>query len=267
MANIRVFWAQFYRTLSSASRVPVVTADTLLVNSYNVIAINKPYGIASHDNPGIGYNCHSIYRELNLDDDSQPVYLSHVLDRNCTGILIGSKAITVGIPKAIKGTIDIPIVEDKTLKRVKLKMQDEGASKQEIAYKYGGRVRLASTNYKVLSKSEIGCALIEFETKTYYKKQIRVHAADALGCPVLGDHQYSSKKIGHNQVVSPKIGQALNLIGGNTNTLKMHLHLRKVTISKWPASGKVINLAIVASPSYEFMQTLEMLQLKSPKIS
>ncbi|RDD46527.1 RNA pseudouridylate synthase domain-containing protein 4, partial [Trichoplax sp. H2] len=223
MANIRVFWAQFYRTLSSASRVPVVTADTLLVNSYNVIAINKPYGIASHDNPGIGYNCHSIYRELNLDDDSQPVYPSHVLDRNCTGILIGSKdkevseriqksfingkiyqrywAITVGIPKAIKGTIDIPIVEDKTLKRVKLKLQDEGASKQEIAYKYGGRVRLASTNYKVLSKSEIGCALIEFETKTYYKKQIRVHAADALGCPVLGDHQYSSKKIGRNQGV------------------------------------------------------------------
>lgn len=45
----------------------------------------------------------------------------------------------------------------------------------------------------------------------------------------------------------------------------MHLHLRAVTISKWPANGKVLNLAIVAPLPEEFKQTLRSLQLDIPK--
>ena len=47
--------------------------------------------------------------------------------------------------------------------------------------------------------------------------------------------------------------------------LKMHLHLRAVTLSKWPADGKVLNLAIVAPLPEEFQQTLRLLQLDIPK--
>lgn len=46
----------------------------------------------------------------------------------------------------------------------------------------------------------MGCAFVEFETKSFYKKQIRVHAADALKCPILGDHKHSHVRTSSYQV-------------------------------------------------------------------
>lgn len=36
------------------------------------------------------------------------------------------------------------------------------------------------------------CSLLQIEPVTGHKQQIRVHMADGLRCPILGDHKFSS---------------------------------------------------------------------------
>ena len=58
----------------------------------------------------------------------------------------------------------------------------------------GTTSRLAVTRYKVLAQNGTICSLLETQPETGYKHQIRVHLAQGLGTPVLGDHKYSSDK-------------------------------------------------------------------------
>lgn len=54
--------------------------------------------------------------------------------------------------------------------------------------------KMAYTSYKMLAQNRNTCSLLELLPETGYKHQLRVHLAEGLGTPVLGDHKYSSEK-------------------------------------------------------------------------
>ena len=58
----------------------------------------------------------------------------------------------------------------------------------------------AKTKFKVLDINQSTCALLQLEPVTGLKQQIRVHAAEGLKCPILGDHKFSS------DVRQPQVG-------------------------------------------------------------
>lgn len=50
----------------------------------------------------------------------------------------------------------------------------------------------AVTRFQVLDTNKTTCALLQLEPLTGLKQQIRVHVAEGLKCPILGDHKFSS---------------------------------------------------------------------------
>lgn len=50
----------------------------------------------------------------------------------------------------------------------------------------------AKTRFEVLDANKTTCALLQLEPITGLKHQIRVHLAEGLKCPILGDHKFSS---------------------------------------------------------------------------
>ena len=50
----------------------------------------------------------------------------------------------------------------------------------------------AVTRFQVLDTNKTTCSLLQLEPLTGLKQQIRVHVAEGLKCPILGDHKFSS---------------------------------------------------------------------------
>lgn len=50
----------------------------------------------------------------------------------------------------------------------------------------------ATTKFKILDTNMATCSLLQLEPITGLKQQIRVHVAEGLKCPILGDHKFSS---------------------------------------------------------------------------
>ena len=55
-------------------------------------------------------------------------------------------------------------------------------------------MKAAHTSFKVIANNKDTCVLLQLHPMTGYKHQLRVHLAEGLGTPILGDHKYSSAK-------------------------------------------------------------------------
>ena len=64
--------------------------------------------------------------------------------------------------------------------------------------------KTAKTKFKILDTNQATCALLQLEPVTGLKQQIRVHTAEGLKCPILGDHKFSSD-IRQPQVYQPSV--------------------------------------------------------------
>lgn len=67
-----------------------------------------------------------------------------------------------------------------------------------------GGIQLAWTDYTVLSKSS-HCSLLEVKPLTGFKHQIRVHLADGLLCPVLGDYKFAGPLFRKSEPLNKKM--------------------------------------------------------------
>ena len=153
------------------------------------LIINKESGIEVDD---------SLIDTIKKDyPNIKELFLVHRLDKYTSGILILAKdnntktyfenafknreinkvyhAIVEGVPKNIKGTIDIQIAKD-----------TKNPNKR-IAVKKGGEI--AITHYKLLKKFKLH-SLLELKPITGRTHQIRVHLS-YLGNPIIGDKIYS----------------------------------------------------------------------------
>jgi RluA family pseudouridine synthase len=184
-----------------------------------MLVLDKPSGIAvhvtGHDKVALDQSFHHLQFGLPKKPE-----LAHRLDRGTSGCLVLGRhrqaliklgklfeqqkiektylAIVIGAPAEQSGVIDRAILKSGVGSKWKMSLDDAGQS--------------AVTEYRVL-KSNGTLSLVEFRPRTGRTHQIRLHAAFALGCPVVGDPFYA-----------PEVGE------WSASAQPMMLHAQRVSI-------------------------------------
>jgi len=175
--------------------------NSILFEDDNILAINKPSGIAVHKGSGLRFGIIEAFRQIYQE---QPLELVHRLDRETSGCLLLAKnrktlaqlhellrhektvhikktylALLSGQWRGGNKTIDIGIT--------KVKRSGEHMMQADEA---GDR---AISHFKALEIYS-NCSLMEITIETGRTHQIRVHA---LHCkhPIIGDSKYGDKSV------------------------------------------------------------------------
>jgi 23S rRNA-/tRNA-specific pseudouridylate synthase len=197
----------------------------ILYSSAELLAVNKPPGVAVHEAPGPG---RSLLRRLREQGEAglTPV---HRLDKDASGVLLLARskeaaralerrwskvrktycALCHSVPPARAGVIAAPILENQTGKPERLKRalayyarRHPGAKLPPLPAPKSSAVhpagRVAQTDYKVgRSFARAGdrqlFSWLEVSPRQGRMHQIRVHLAH-IGCPVVGDKLYGPKE-------------------------------------------------------------------------
>ncbi len=184
----------------------------VLYRDDDIIAINKPPGLAVQGGTGTDKHLDGMLDVLRFDSDERPK-LVHRLDRDTSGVLVLARtaraaayltksfagryvqktywALTLRVPSPADGTIDIPLAKAEGLMgREKMEESEEGDS--------------AVTDYRVIEDVS-RAAWVELSPRTGRTHQLRAHMA-AIGTPIVGDHKY-----GGAEATLPGIADKLHL--------------------------------------------------------
>jgi tRNA pseudouridine32 synthase/23S rRNA pseudouridine746 synthase len=164
-----------------------------------VIAFNKPAGLSSQGGRIQSHTLDDLLWAFARSNGKRPD-LVHRLDRDTSGCLLLSRnpkaharlqqafeagtvrkryvAILDGVPQGAEGEIDLPLVKISSAERG-WRMTGDPAGKA------------ARTRWRLLGEKD-GKALVELHPATGRTHQIRVHALEGLGVPVLGDPVYGT---------------------------------------------------------------------------
>ncbi|KAK8934112.1 hypothetical protein KSP39_PZI014661 [Platanthera zijinensis] len=92
-------------------------------------------------------------------------------------------ALVIGCPKEKEGVISTPLS--------KVLLNDGKTERVMLAHPSGiDGFQEAKTEYRVLGPTINGCSWLELRPLTGRKHQLRVHCAEALGTPIVGDYNY-----------------------------------------------------------------------------
>lgn len=201
----------------------------------DLVVLNKPSGIASQGGGGVERHIDGLAEALVNKKGLKP-RLIHRLDRDTSGILLLARsgeavrrlgaafrgrdvkkiywAIVTPAPEQEEGTIRAPLAKAK------------GAHKDKMIVEEGEDSKIAITDFVVRERAGKKAAFVAFWPRTGRTHQIRVHAADILGCPILGDGKY---------------GGAAARIEGMALAGRLHLHARRL-ILKHPMKDSVLDI-------------------------
>ncbi|KAK2723531.1 uncharacterized protein LOC136033935 [Artemia franciscana] len=261
-----------------------VLKENVIYNEGDLLALNKPYGMAVHGTAGD----HKDLSLVNYLDEFakmmkvDKLYTVHRLDRNTTGILLLAKtqsaakkfhdffqegviirrylAITKGVPQFDRGIIEIPMRECIV----------DGRERMGVQYVAPGerakiKVFDAVTQFKVLSKCLRNTgALLLVKPETGFKHQIRVHLGLGLGCPVLGDHKYSHIDSFKPQRLTEDLLKSLKIRQAAVRTMPMFLHAAYVAVPFLGPNGR--NLVLKSAPPPLFRKVMKWMGLRSGRI-
>jgi 23S rRNA pseudouridine955/2504/2580 synthase len=167
----------------------------------DVLVLDKPHGMPVQGGPGITKHLDGMLDALRFDAAERP-RLVHRLDRDTSGVLVLARsaaaaaklaaafrgrdvektywAVTVGEPSPPAGRIDLALVRERG-------PRGERTVAAEAGQKDAAR---AVTEFRTLDAARRRAAWLELKPITGRTHQLRVHCAEALGCPILGDGKY-----------------------------------------------------------------------------
>ncbi len=228
---------------SQIELIEQLRARILYQDSY-LLAINKPRGLAVQGGRGVSISIDDILWSLSKDSSEKP-RLVHRLDKDTSGVLLVAKrpdvaalltsafqkrmirkiysALVVGVPRPSEGRME--------------------ARLEKLYGKNGERVRIsdsgkkASTMFRTLESTGKYISFIVLQPETGRTHQLRVHCAEGLGCPILGDGKYGGHKA-HPDV------EGLEPF--------LHLHARSIVIPRLSDFGYKKDLYISAPEPEHF---------------
>ena len=173
----------------------------VLYDDGDVIALNKPAGLATQGGGDEKRHIDGMLPVLAGKDGTVP-RLVHRLDKETSGVLLLARsaeavrrlgksfkernirkiywAVTLGVPAQREGTIRAPVGKVKGPIKDKMTI-DEIDGKGAV------------TDFVVIDRMQSALAFVAFWPRTGRTHQIRVHAAEILECPVLGDRRYGGQ--------------------------------------------------------------------------
>ena len=228
----------------------------LLLEDAQLLAIDKPAGVAVHGGSGVSFGVIEQLRRAR--PSARLLELVHRLDRETSGVLLVAKkrsalknlqdqfreretgktylALVQGQWPSNRKVIDLPLE-----KFLIAKGESEGERRVRVVAKDDPNGMRAITLVKV-ARLIGSCTLLEVTIKTGRTHQIRVHLA-SLGHPILGDDKYGDFE--HNRQ-----WQKLGL-------KRMFLHAWRLQF-RHPVSGENMRLMSELPPELQqFIQTLQ----------
>ena len=219
-------------------RAPLVSAaDAAFVRSLviyrddDVIALNKPPGLAVQGGTGTHRHLDGMLDALRFEADERP-RLVHRLDRDTSGALLLARnartaaklaatfrgkaarklywALLPGTPRPPQGKIDLPLAKEAGPGGERMARDDETGQR-------------AITLYATVDTAADRAAWLVMWPLTGRTHQLRVHAAEGLGMPIVGDGKYG--------------GQSAFLTGSVSR--KLHLHARSIALPHPSGQGEL----------------------------
>lgn len=222
-----------------------------------ILVLNKPYGLPVQGGPNIRRHIDGMLGKLINLKGVRP-RLVHRLDRDTSGLLVCARslkmtqslgklfeerdiqkiywALVSPAPKKQAGEVNAALIKGEGKRKEAMVIDDVNGKHSRTAY-------------RILEKSDKGAASMAFWPRTGRMHQIRVHTADGLGCPIIGDEKYDG--------MTPLIDE-MNISG------RLHLHAARLRFPH-PKDGKILNLvaplpdellqswkAFGFTPDYEF---------------
>ena len=171
-----------------------------------VLVLDKPHGLPVQGGPGIAKHLDGMLDALRFEAEERP-RLVHRLDKDTSGVLVLARtaaaaaklaaafrgrdvektywAITVGQPTPQAGRIDLPLVK-----------QAGPRGERTTGAQPGDRdAARAVTEFRTLDAARRSVAWLELKPVTGRTHQLRVHCAEALGCPIMGDGKYGGSAV------------------------------------------------------------------------
>ncbi|XP_078166705.1 RNA pseudouridine synthase 4, mitochondrial-like [Carex rostrata] len=178
-----------------------------------IIAVNKPTGMVVQGGVGIECSMDTLANKYLKYDYPDGPRLVHRLDRDSSGVLVLGRdqasatllhsifrektssalsddaprvlqrkyiALVIGIPKQTKGLISVPLTKV---------VLDDGKS-ERITISDNPSAQHALTEYSVIESFSNGLTWLELSPLTGRKHQLRVHCAEVLQTPIVGDAKY-----------------------------------------------------------------------------
>ena len=223
-----------------SERPPVRESDARFVQSLvihrddDVIAINKPPGLAVQGGTGTTRHLDGMLDALRFGAEERP-RLVHRLDRDTSGVMLLARnaraaaqlseafrgksarkiywALVAGVPRPAQGKIDLALAKEGGPAGERVAADDEG--------------KRAITLYSIMDRIGDKAAWLALLPLTGRTHQLRVHCAEAIGTPIVGDHKYGGDRA---DLPGQEIGR------------QMHLHARQLVLPH-PAGG---TLAVTA---------------------
>jgi 23S rRNA pseudouridine955/2504/2580 synthase len=204
----------------------------VLYRDGDLLIIDKPAGLAVQGGSKTDEHLDAYLDELRFGEKERP-RLVHRLDKDTSGVLALARnggaarrltaafrgrdarklywAVAVGVPGMEQGHIDARLDKRRTGTGERMTLVDDGEGQR------------AETLYQVIARSGRVASWLAMEPLTGRTHQLRVHAADVLGCPIVGDGKY---------------GGAAAFLQGDGISRGLHLHARGIRLSG--AGGKVV---------------------------
>lgn len=215
-----------------------------------IIVLNKPQGLAVQGGSATRRHLDGMLPLL-AAKGARP-RLVHRLDKDTSGVLVLARtaaaanaltrafrdrtagklywAITVGVPEAARGRIDLPLEKKPGTAGERMEAVDAGER--------------AITDYAVIERMGRHAAWLELVPLTGRTHQLRVHCA-AMGTPILGDGKYGGRAA---------------FLKDAAATRTLHLHARRLTVPH-PLGGMITIEAPLPEP---MRQTWRLFGLREP---
>jgi 23S rRNA pseudouridine955/2504/2580 synthase len=226
------------QTVKYDAKMVELLKNNILYRDDDIIAINKPYGLAVQGGSKIPISLDDLLDHLKFDSLIRPK-LVHRLDKYTSGVLLLAR-------NSATATILTQFFKEKKIQKTYWALvagsfhkrsgsistylsKSENDGKEKIRRSTSGTKEMAVTHFKTIDQAK-AISWIEFTPLTGQTHQLRVHSAE-LGAPIVGDYKYGGRDAKTTMICD-----------------KMHLHARKIIISNF--HGKQI---IITAPLSEHM--------------
>ncbi|GFP92161.1 rna pseudouridine synthase 4 mitochondrial [Phtheirospermum japonicum] len=216
-----------------------------------IIVINKPPGMPVQGGLGIKTSLDELAAKYLRYDYSESPRLVHRLDRDSSGILVMGRtqlsatilhsifrektfgasndvpgsdktlqkkyyALVIGSPRRREGLISVPLMKV---------VVDNGKSERitVVDNSHTLSVQHSVTEYRVIASSSCGYTWLELSPLTGRKHQLRVHCAEVLGTPIVGDYKYGWQA--HRKLGQFMDSASTELESGSVSDKQPFLHL------------------------------------------
>ncbi len=205
-----------------------------------IIALNKPHGLAVQGGSGTVKHIDQLSRAL-VPDTAEKPRLVHRLDRDTSGVLVLAKSIKAAneLGKLFRSrelekiywavTIGTPHPRDGEIRGWMIKSTGPGQDKEKMRaaqQSEEGAVH-AVTQYSVIADAGQKAAWVALKPETGRTHQLRFHMAE-IGCAIVGDRKYTCDRPAPTGLASG-----------------LHLHARALRV---PIGGKMIELVADLPP-------------------